>query len=232
MVLIQTMTLPDIFILDIEQDWVIARTRLDANQLYSFDFFEDPMQILKGGTLQNEDTNQTYTINWKYKTKSLKHTLKYRGKSVKTLHDGVLPVLYDNSWSWFFDKSMTYLETSNLRILRPWSVSKPGDLEDYPWGVPYKVLVPVHEPVVKTVYVKSPPQAHKMPRHLIRLVLDAAISKGDACPITMEPLTRESVVMTPCGHLFEREAIEHSLGCKAECPNCRSAVRREELEGY
>jgi hypothetical protein len=48
----------------------------------------------------------------------------------------------------------------------------------------------------------------------------------------MEPFTKDSVVMTPCGHLFEKEAIQRSIGCKAECPNCRASVRLEELEGY
>lgn len=233
------MTLPQIFILDTAKDWVVARSRFDGPNVYKFDFFEDALQILKGGQIKRETVGETkYCIDWKCveKNKILKHELYYEGIQVKTTEFGILPVLYDNAWSWYFEKDMTYLDGSRRRVRHPWSVSSPSSSQEFPWGVPYKVCVPVHipvpEPVIKTVYVRSPPEAHKMPRHLIRLVLDAAISKGESCPITMEPLTRESVVMTPCGHLFEREAIEHSLGCKEECPNCRSAVRMGELEGY
>ncbi len=188
-----------------------------------------------------EQTNEkVYTFDWKCmdRNKIFENELYYKGVQVKTLEYGTLPVLNSGVWPWYVDETMIYVSDCYKRVKSPMAVTKPSETDEFPWGVPYKVLVQVQvpiiqEPVIKTVYVRSPPvEVVKMPRHLVRLVLEAAVSKGDACPITMEPFTKDSVVMTPCGHLFEREAIQRSLAGKEECPNCRSAVHMEELQGY
>lgn len=58
-----------------------------------------------------------------------------------------------------------------------------------------------------------------LPPHVQRLVIDAAIAAGDTCPITMEPITADTAVITPCGHVFGTDLTRVSI-----CPVCRSAL--------
>lgn len=59
-----------------------------------------------------------------------------------------------------------------------------------------------------------------LPPHIQRLVIDAAIAAATTCPITMEPITAATAVITPCGHVFGTELTPRvSL-----CPVCRSSL--------
>ena len=59
-----------------------------------------------------------------------------------------------------------------------------------------------------------------LPPHIQRLVIDAAIAAAATCPVTMEPITAETAVITPCGHVFGTELTSRvSL-----CPVCRSSL--------
>lgn len=58
-----------------------------------------------------------------------------------------------------------------------------------------------------------------LPPHIQHLVIDATIATGATCPITMEPITAATAVITPCGHVFGTELTRVSL-----CPVCRSAL--------
>lgn len=59
-----------------------------------------------------------------------------------------------------------------------------------------------------------------LPPHIQRIVIDAAIATAATCPITMEPITAATAVITPCGHVFGTELTPHvSL-----CPVCRSSL--------
>ena len=59
-----------------------------------------------------------------------------------------------------------------------------------------------------------------LPPHIQRLVIDAAIAARSTCPITMEPITADTAVITPCGHVFGTELTPRvSL-----CPVCRSPL--------
>lgn len=66
--------------------------------------------------------------------------------------------------------------------------------------------------------VPSHPSA--LPPHLQRLVIDAAIATGATCPITMEPITADTAVITPCGHVFGTELTPRV----SICPVCRSTL--------
>lgn len=58
-----------------------------------------------------------------------------------------------------------------------------------------------------------------LPPHIQHLVINAAVATGATCPITMEPITAATAVITPCGHVFGTELTRVSL-----CPVCRSAL--------
>jgi hypothetical protein len=60
-----------------------------------------------------------------------------------------------------------------------------------------------------------------LPPHIQRIVIDAAIATAATCPVTMEPITADTAVITPCGHVFGTELTPRvSL-----CPVCRSALQ-------
>lgn len=53
------------------------------------------------------------------------------------------------------------------------------------------------------------------------MLIDTAIRRGDICPITQEPLTREQTLCVPlCGHILS----ETVLPANNMCPLCRSAT--------
>lgn len=60
----------------------------------------------------------------------------------------------------------------------------------------------------------------RLPIHIQRLVIDAAINTRATCPITMEPITADNAVITPCGHVFGTE-LTHRVSM---CPVCRSCL--------
>jgi hypothetical protein len=57
--------------------------------------------------------------------------------------------------------------------------------------------------------------------HLVSLVLKNAIEEEKVCPITLEPITLESICIAPCYHCFTKEAIETWILTNRTCPECR-----------
>ena len=60
----------------------------------------------------------------------------------------------------------------------------------------------------------------RLPIHIQRLVIDAAIAAGATCPVTMEPITTDTAVITPCGHVFGTELTPGF----SMCPVCRGCL--------
>ena len=67
-------------------------------------------------------------------------------------------------------------------------------------------------------------QPQQIPRHIFKVFVEAAIAKKETCPITMEEITMENVAMTPCGHLFDKTALQMALRTRNTCPQCRAPV--------
>lgn len=69
----------------------------------------------------------------------------------------------------------------------------------------------------------------KIPSHIVRCFVESAIQKNEVCPITLDALVMGNIAMTPCGHLFEKEALVSSLSSSNVCPNCRAEVQPRDL---
>ena len=67
-------------------------------------------------------------------------------------------------------------------------------------------------------------QPQQIPPHVFKVFVEAAIAKKETCPITMEEITMENVAMTPCGHLFDKTALQMALRTRNTCPQCRAPV--------
>lgn len=70
------------------------------------------------------------------------------------------------------------------------------------------------------------------PIHIFNSYIESEIQKGTICAITMEPITKENVAMTKCGHCFEKNALATALGVKKICPTCREPLGYHELQMY
>ena len=60
--------------------------------------------------------------------------------------------------------------------------------------------------------------------------VEMAMSKGEECPITMEPLSKECVGAPPCGHLFDKGALKRVLEESGKCPTCRHSASPTDIQ--
>lgn len=71
-------------------------------------------------------------------------------------------------------------------------------------------------------YRHPPKPAPKVQKRVADLMIADAVSKGETCSITLNPLTQETATcVAPCYHIFEKEAIQTWLATKHTCPECR-----------
>lgn len=107
----------------------------------------------------------------------------------------------------------------------------PHEWEEYDRPVLVRETPPLLAPAPPAPAPAPPPSAppapppsvattNTFPPHIKRLIIDAAIATGATCPITMETITADTAVLTPCGHVFGTElAPRVSL-----CPVCRTPL--------
>jgi hypothetical protein len=88
-----------------------------------------------------------------------------------------------------------------------------------------------HLCVNHTESVKLPEHvSYRIPVHIVRHYIDSAIRNKEDCPITMDPLTKENTVCTPCGHLFNKDALYKAVEVTKKCPTCRSEIMLDEIQ--
>ena len=76
------------------------------------------------------------------------------------------------------------------------------------------------------------PRKIAVPKHVLRAFMESSIEKNTACPITMEPLTKDTVAYTACGHLFQRDAIDIAVRGSGKCPTCRATLGLTDICGW
>jgi hypothetical protein len=67
-----------------------------------------------------------------------------------------------------------------------------------------------------------------LPTYVKTLLIDNAISKEECCPITMEPISKETASVTTCFHVFETSSIETWLNDEknnSKCPVCKQQCK-------
>ena len=68
----------------------------------------------------------------------------------------------------------------------------------------------------------DPQPSAAYPPHIIDAVLDHAETTKKICPITMEPIQKQTATLTRCGHIFQKAALTAWLKTKTSCPECRA----------
>ena len=66
-----------------------------------------------------------------------------------------------------------------------------------------------------------------IPEHILKIYIQTLLDKKEICPITMEPLQRESLHITSCGHAMSKAAATRWFAQKDSCPVCRAAVKQK-----
>jgi hypothetical protein len=70
----------------------------------------------------------------------------------------------------------------------------------------------------------------KIPTHILRMYIEKAIDSKEECPITLNPFTSKTCACTPCGHLFDKEALSKYVFESQQCPTCRAKTRLEDIQ--
>jgi hypothetical protein len=98
-----------------------------------------------------------------------------------------------------------------------------------PAPAPSPVPAPVPPTPVPPTPVPQPIQS-RIPQFVFQAYVTAAAEKKEECPITLEPITKETVGAAPCGHLFNKEALKKELERSGRCPTCRAAAKPTEIQ--
>jgi hypothetical protein len=62
-----------------------------------------------------------------------------------------------------------------------------------------------------------------IPSHILNIYTKHVIDNKELCPITMEPLTKETIMITECGHAMSSSAMKW-INEKKSCPVCRVSI--------
>lgn len=76
------------------------------------------------------------------------------------------------------------------------------------------------------------PTFENVPQRIINSFIENAEKKEEFCAITMEPIRRTECVVTPCWHLFQREAFLEWNARQKSCPSCHARCSVEKLMKY
>jgi hypothetical protein len=192
-----------------------------------FIVLNNPMSFMQTGVWNTTNTLSTPQI-----VKVLRNSSRHGGKeyecTITRTRDFVQVLRYGDIYVYTMTNANTVLSSKYYTVCAGRDMEKSfhfekRDLELLTLPVTPSVAPPLAQPVA---------QLTKIPQHIFRCFVDSAIEKNDICPITMEPLARDTVASTPCGHLFNCEAIKMSLQVSKRCPTCRYETSTENLQTY
>jgi len=93
------------------------------------------------------------------------------------------------------------------------------------------LLIRLDEDGTREVIAIAKPQ-YKMPQHIVNSYIEGLISKGETCPITMNPLEKTATCLTPCGHALDMPSAKCWISSENSCPVCRQPCSLETLQSW
>lgn len=93
---------------------------------------------------------------------------------------------------------------------------------------------PPRIPAPPRTYNRTPPSVtvvhtNKYPQHIINTFIESCIAKNTECPFELEPLTKETTAITPCGHAATYSAMVRWIEGDDSCPVCRRPCSKNDL---
>lgn len=71
-----------------------------------------------------------------------------------------------------------------------------------------------------------------IPQHVANSHIEVLISRGDTCPLMLNPLEKEFTCLTPCGHAMALDVGTKWIEVAEECPVCREVVKATQLQRW
>ncbi len=68
----------------------------------------------------------------------------------------------------------------------------------------------------------KPRATNPMPKHIVQLIAENAVSHAEQCPITMDDITLDNASVTSCYHVFNHSAITKWFEKESTCPVCKT----------
>ena len=205
------MNLPSLILISArENKYVLCITR-NENNIWKFDVVNNPQETIihKDGESGSEFQINILRESKRGSPKEYISTLK-RTSDYAILNDLCIYV-------YNMTTPATILPSKYFKVIRGLDTEKRWHFV----GLAPPAPAPAPAPAPLTTQ-SSPPSNSSIPRHILQLYINKMIQEGYECPITFEPITKETVVCTPCGHLFTKNGISQLLVKK--CPTCRAEI--------
>lgn len=193
----------------------VSRYNDSKEPTWAWNTVESPQQMLSAGQWHTDSIETVFED--------------YRHYRATTLDE---PKFYDNKMK----RSSKYITVSGLGNIYVYIMTKPNTVLPNNY---YRVCQGSDIEKKWHICIDTQPRdiqplavGYKIPAHIFRFFVDAAIQNSEECPISMEKLTRETVVSTPCGHLFQKSAISMALQQNKRCPSCRNECSEGQLQMY
>lgn len=110
-----------------------------------------------------------------------------------------------------------------------------GDIEELArpallWEQPLELVLvpppapPPSAPPPSAPPAPPPPQTSSLPPHVAAILIAHAVATAAICPISLTPIDAATAVATPCGHVFDGDALRSWLSRQRVCPECRAQI--------
>ena len=193
-----------------------------------FILINNPMSFVETGAWKITNTLGN-PLSVKVLRSSSRHGDKEYECTINRTRDFIQTLTYGNIYVYTMTNANTVLSSKYYTVCAGRDIEKNFHFEKR------DLAEPLAAPAAPALAAPTAPAAvatAKIPQHIFRCFVDSAIEKNDVCPITMEPLVRDTVASTPCGHLFNCEAIKMALQVSKRCPTCRYETSTENLQTY
>ena len=188
-------------------------------KIWKWNTINSPRYMLSSGVWHSDGIQGSSESYFHYRQSQLDETKYYENKIKKTNRYISLPGI-GNIHVYMMTKPNTILPSHYYYVC-----AGSDDIEKK-WHI--RVAAAVKEEVRDTHEAMT----YKIPTHIFRSFVDSSIQNGEECPITMEKITRETVALTQCGHLFQKTAILKALEQYQTCPTCRSACLKTQIQTW
>jgi hypothetical protein len=87
---------------------------------------------------------------------------------------------------------------------------------------------------IKKICKEESDRQRRIPAHIMNSHIELAILKNQTCPISLDPMSAETIAYTPCGHLFNYESLHHSFTHTQlkGCPSCRKPMKITDIKKF
>ncbi len=208
----------------------VIREVLGGQPIWSFRLVQYPLHILGHAYIRTIEDDQWFGGETQVIQGMVGHevkplVMKYNMMSIGTL-SGEIPVMKLSGPCEVLGSAFTWLHTeayADYRFRCQAGTVLPAAQEHYTALVP-SASAPFPAPMA--------PNSRPIPQHIVNTYIEAMVEKQEQCPIEMTVLTKETTVLTPCGHGLSAAAAECWIQDAHSCPVCRLACSVIELQRW